>query len=250
MITALLPINKPFARFSFPAVSSVLAVGCHADSIHFLDTQTHNPHTHTCPNHYVRTQVLTWTASHGLDFSVEKGKKETSPKFETWNPTEDADASQPPVSTLINLSESYTRLKIKEVRAPQLEAAARAGMRTWGAGLCQFQHMNTKRFVMSVDNDTDFRSRCGRSERRFFLLKSPKKSSSPRLPYSWRRCNLVQILNLFLRGKTGSFVTGKPNILRLSRREVKNDVWKYLQNIISGQYAVCGPLLLDSYNIV
>lgn len=76
------------------------------------------------------TQVLTCTALHGLDISVEKGKKETSPKSETGNPTEDADASQPPVSTLVNLSESCAGLKIKEVRAPQLEAAVRAGMRT------------------------------------------------------------------------------------------------------------------------
>jgi len=46
------------------------------------------------------------------------------------------------------------------------------------------------------------------------------------------------------------YVTGRPNILtrRLSRREVKNDVWKYLQNTVIRLYAaVCGHLL-DNQN--
>jgi len=34
-------------------------------------------------------------------------------------------------------------------------------------------------------------------------------------------------------------VTGRSNISRLSRREVNNDVWKYLQNIVMGLHAVC-----------
>jgi len=40
-------------------------------------------------------------------------------------------------------------------------------------------------------------------------------------------------------GKFGHYVTGRPNILRPSCREVKNNVWKYLQNIVMGLYAVC-----------
>ena len=47
--------------------------------------------------------------------------------------------------------------------------------------------------------------------------------------------------------KTVRYVTGRPNILRPSRREVKNDVRKYLQNIVIGLYAVCGHLL-DNQN--
>jgi len=31
--------------------------------------------------------------------------------------------------------------------------------------------------------------------------------------------------------------------MRLSRREVKNDAWKYLQIIVVGMYAVCRHLL-------
>ena len=43
--------------------------------------------------------------------------------------------------------------------------------------------------------------------------------------------------------KTIPYVTARPNNLRLSRRGVKNDVWKYLQIIVIGLYAVCGHLL-------
>jgi len=39
--------------------------------------------------------------------------------------------------------------------------------------------------------------------------------------------------------KTWSYVAGISNRLGLSRREVKNDVWKYLQTIVMGLYAVC-----------
>jgi len=43
--------------------------------------------------------------------------------------------------------------------------------------------------------------------------------------------------------KIDPYVTGRPNSLRPSRREVKNDVWKYLQTIVMRLYAVCGHLL-------
>ena len=33
---------------------------------------------------------------------------------------------------------------------------------------------------------------------------------------------------------TSPSVTGKPNILRPSRREVEIDVWKYLQHVVMG----------------
>ena len=44
----------------------------------------------------------------------------------------------------------------------------------------------------------------------------------------------------FLKGKkTVTYVTARPNNLRTSRREVKNDERKYLQGIVIGLYAVC-----------
>ena len=43
--------------------------------------------------------------------------------------------------------------------------------------------------------------------------------------------------------KTVPYVTARPNNLRPSCREVKNDVWKYLQIIVIVLYAACGHLL-------
>jgi hypothetical protein len=42
----------------------------------------------------------------------------------------------------------------------QLEAAARGARRTRGAALKQIHGMGTRRYVLSVDNDNEFRSRC------------------------------------------------------------------------------------------
>jgi hypothetical protein len=51
-------------------------------------------------------------------------------------------------------------LLVFEVLPPALEAAARGGLRTRGAGLRSLEGMGPKRFVLSVDDDTEFRSRC------------------------------------------------------------------------------------------
>ena len=75
--------------------------------------------------------------------------------FLEWTP--DVDTSRPPVAMLINSSELRdTGFKLKEV----FEADARGGMRTRGAGLRSLEGMGTKRFVLSVDDDTELRSRC------------------------------------------------------------------------------------------
>ena len=79
--------------------------------------------------------------------------------FQEWTP--DVDTSRPPVSMLINSSELRAAgFKLKEVLPPALEAATRGGMRTRGAGLRSLEGMGPKRFVLSVDDDTEFRSRC------------------------------------------------------------------------------------------
>ena len=68
---------------------------------------------------------------------------------------------------LINSSELRAAgFKLKEVLPPALEAAVR--VRTRGAGLevlrvwvlRSLEGMGPKRFVLSVDDDTEFRSRC------------------------------------------------------------------------------------------
>ena len=81
--------------------------------------------------------------------------------FEEWNPTQDADALQPPVAMLMNSSELRAAgFTLREVIPPALEAAARGGRRRYGAGLRQLQGMGPKRIVLSADNDNKFRSRC------------------------------------------------------------------------------------------
>ncbi len=80
--------------------------------------------------------------------------------FQEWTP--DVDTSRPPVTMLINSSELRAagfKLKVVfEVLPPALEAAAR--VRTRGAGLRSLEGIDPKRFVLSVDDDTEFRSRC------------------------------------------------------------------------------------------
>ncbi len=73
--------------------------------------------------------------------------------------SKDVDTSRPPVAILINSSElCVSGFKLREVFPPTLESVAR--VRTRGAGLRSLEGMGPKRFVLSVDDDTEFRSRC------------------------------------------------------------------------------------------
>jgi len=81
--------------------------------------------------------------------------------FEEWNPTQDTDASQPPVAMLINSLELRAAgFTLREMIPPALEAAARGSRCRYGAGLHQLQGMGPERFVLYADNDNEFRSRC------------------------------------------------------------------------------------------
>ncbi len=75
--------------------------------------------------------------------------------------TSNVDTSRTPVSMIVNSSElRATGFKLTEVFSPALEAAARGGLRTRGAGLRSLEGMVPKRLILSVDDDTKFRSRC------------------------------------------------------------------------------------------
>ncbi len=79
--------------------------------------------------------------------------------FQEWTP--DVDTSRTPVVMVINFSELRPAgFKLKEVLTPELEVAARGVMHTRGSGLRSLEGMCPKRFVLSVDDDTEFRSRC------------------------------------------------------------------------------------------
>ena len=56
--------------------------------------------------------------------------------FGEWDPTADVDDTQPPAAMIINSSELHgAGFNLKELLPPELEAAARGGKLTPGAGL-------------------------------------------------------------------------------------------------------------------
>ena len=77
-----------------------------------------------------------------------------------WDSTENVDSSQMPVAMIINSSELRAAgFTLREMLPPELETAARRRS-TRGAGIRQLEDMGPKRFIMSVDDDTEFMSRC------------------------------------------------------------------------------------------
>jgi hypothetical protein len=85
----------------------------------------------------------------------------TFEEFEEWDPLADTDASQDPVAMIVNSSKMCTvDFDLREVIPLQLEVVVRGGQCTRGAALKQIHGMGTRRYVLSVDNDNEFRSRC------------------------------------------------------------------------------------------
>ena len=85
--------------------------------------------------------------------------------FEEWDPTADVDdtVTQSPAAMIINSSELRgAGFNLKEVlpSEAELEAAARGGKRTRGAGLVRLEGMGRKWYILSPDVDTDLRSKC------------------------------------------------------------------------------------------
>ncbi len=81
--------------------------------------------------------------------------------FEEWDPSADTDASEAPVAMIVNSSElSVTGFDLREVIPLQLESAVCGEQRTRGETLKQIHGMGTRRYVLSVDNGNEFRSRC------------------------------------------------------------------------------------------
>ena len=70
-----------------------------------------------------------------------------------------SDRSQAPVTMIVNSRELCSAdFDLREVIPLQLEDLTHGGAR--GAALKQIQDIGTKRHVLSVDNDNEFRSRC------------------------------------------------------------------------------------------
>ena len=103
----------------------------------------------------------------GSTSCVEKKFKLVARKYEEYNgvisdPSADTDASEAPVAMIVNSSElRAVGFDLREVIPLQLEAAACGGQRrTRGATVRNLQGVGNSAFVLSVENDNDFRSRC------------------------------------------------------------------------------------------
>jgi hypothetical protein len=81
--------------------------------------------------------------------------------FEEWDPSADTDSSEDPMTMIVNSSDlCVPGFDLREVIPLQLEVVSRGDRNTCGAVLKQIHGMGTRRYVLSVDNDNEFRSRC------------------------------------------------------------------------------------------
>jgi hypothetical protein len=82
--------------------------------------------------------------------------------FQEWDPSGGTDDTSAPVAMLVNSSEpGAADFHLAEVRPLQLDSATRGGRRTRGtAYVRKIQGVGNSTFVLSVENDNDFRSRC------------------------------------------------------------------------------------------
>ena len=73
----------------------------------------------------------------------------------------DTDASETPVTMIVNSSQlCVPGFDLREVIPLQLETVVCEDRRTRGKTLKQIHGMGTRRYLLSVDNDNEFRSRC------------------------------------------------------------------------------------------
>ena len=81
--------------------------------------------------------------------------------FQEWDPSSGTDDTSAPVAMLVNSSELCAAdFPLTEVRPLQLDTVDRGFRRTRGATVRKLQDVGNSTFVLSVENDNDFRSRC------------------------------------------------------------------------------------------
>ncbi len=81
--------------------------------------------------------------------------------FQEWDPSAVSDDTSAPVAMLVNSSElRAANFHLEEVRPLYLDAVARGGRRTCGAAVRKIQGVGNSTFVLSVENENDFRTRC------------------------------------------------------------------------------------------
>ncbi len=78
-----------------------------------------------------------------------------------WDPSAGADDASAPVVMLVNSSEQRAAdFHLEEVSPLQLDEVSRGRRRTRGVAVRKLQVVGNSTFVLSVENDNDFRSRC------------------------------------------------------------------------------------------
>jgi hypothetical protein len=81
--------------------------------------------------------------------------------FQEWDPSAGSDNTSAPVAMLVNSSDLRAAdFPLTEVRPLQLDVVSRGGRRTCDPAVKKLQGVGNSTFVLSVENDNDFRSRC------------------------------------------------------------------------------------------
>jgi hypothetical protein len=81
--------------------------------------------------------------------------------FQEWDPSVGTDDKSAPVEMLVNSTElCATDFPLSEVRSLLLDEVARGDRRMHGSSVRKFQGVGNSTFVLYVENDNDFRSRC------------------------------------------------------------------------------------------
>ncbi len=81
--------------------------------------------------------------------------------FQEWDPSVGTDDTSTPVALLVNSSELRTTdFPLTEVSPLHLDAVVSGDRRTCGVAVRKTQGVGYSTFVLSVENDNDFRSRC------------------------------------------------------------------------------------------
>ena len=81
--------------------------------------------------------------------------------FQEWDPSTGTDDGSAPVTMTVNSSElRVADFHLAEVSPLQLDVVSHGGRLTLGETVRKIQDVGNSTFVLSVENDNDFRSRC------------------------------------------------------------------------------------------
>jgi hypothetical protein len=81
--------------------------------------------------------------------------------LQEWDPSSGTDETSAPVTMLVNSNDLHSvNFPLTEVRPLHLDTVTRGDRRTCDVSVRNLQGVGNSTFVLSVENDNDFRSRC------------------------------------------------------------------------------------------